>query len=123
MKPWLKRITKLGWVAQLALALAVGVLIRRLRRLIGLPPRICHGVYPMHMVRDMVGVDRLAGFPSHSLVNHVRLAPCALVTEVDFDVVLEKTRRSCHLLPPDESVETLTLWHQRRNCLMQLLAH
>jgi glycosyltransferase involved in cell wall biosynthesis len=44
----------------------------------------------MHMLKDMVDVDRRAGFSSASIVHHTRLnASFSLVTAADFDVVLE----------------------------------
>jgi len=43
----------------------------------------------MHIVKDMVDVDRRAGFTSGSIVHHTRLnASYSLVTSADFDVVL-----------------------------------
>ena len=43
----------------------------------------------MHMVKDMVAVDRLAGFASASIVHHARLnASYSLVAPGDFDVVI-----------------------------------
>jgi hypothetical protein len=50
---------------------------------------VWHGTFPMHMIKDMVEVDRRAGFTSSSIVHHANLnASYALVTLADFDVVL-----------------------------------
>lgn len=42
----------------------------------------------MHMIRGMVEVDRIAGYPSESLVFHTAIARFALVRSPDFDRVL-----------------------------------
>lgn len=62
----------------------------------------------MHMVKDMVEVDRRAGFASASIVHHARLnAAYSLVTSADFDMVLDEQGHRwdvlhwvtlCHLL-------------------------
>lgn len=80
---------RLKRILAVAVAAGKGALIRVVRRLLGLPPRICHGTYPMHMLHDMVRADRAAGYPSRSLVSDLSLAKYALVTASEFDEVLE----------------------------------
>src|SRR5437868_6750404 len=76
-------------MARLMWSCLIGAVERQTRRFAGHSPRICHGVFPMHMVKDMVDVDRRAGFASASIVHHVGLNPSySLVTPADFDIVL-----------------------------------
>src|SRR6266851_3556796 len=75
-------------LVRLFTALISGGMVRIGRKLFGLPPRVVHGIYPMHMTKAMVAADRLAGFPSMSIVSHTSLASYALVTSSDFDLVL-----------------------------------
>jgi hypothetical protein len=86
------RLVKLArWIWGILAAIAAGTIVRLLRRVARRPPRIVHGTYPMHMTRDMVRADRRAGFESHAIVTHTELAPYPLVTNADFDVVLQAT--------------------------------
>ena len=80
---------RLLWIARVAVAAALGAIVRIARRVSHRPPRIVHGTYPMHMTADMVKADRLAGFPSRSIATHLRLAPFALVERAQFDTVFE----------------------------------
>src|SRR2546429_9691069 len=80
---------RLFWLARLAGVCVAGWLLRQGRRVARRGPRVWHGTFPMHMIKDMVEVDRRAGFTSSSIVHHANLnASYALVTLADFDVVL-----------------------------------
>lgn len=83
-------IGKLGWMLRFAAAVAAGAVWRRLRRLARRPPRIWHGHRPVHMTRDQVLGDRLAGFPSRSVTVTASVLTYALIEERDFDVVLAR---------------------------------
>ena len=80
---------RLLWIARIAIAAVLGVIVRIARRASRRPPRIVHGTYPMHMTADMVKADRLAGYPSRSIATHLRLASFALVERAQFDAVFE----------------------------------
>ncbi len=80
---------RLFWMLRLTWSCAIGLLLRQTRRIARGRPRIWHGTFPMHMVKDMVEVDRRAGVASASIVHHARLNPSySLVTAADFDIVL-----------------------------------
>jgi hypothetical protein len=80
---------KLAWMQRLAWAAAFGAVVRMARRVRGIPPRVWHGTFPMHVLRGMVAADRSAGYPGGSVVHHVQLNPSyALVGSGDFDLVL-----------------------------------
>jgi nucleotide-binding universal stress UspA family protein len=81
-------MAKLGWLLRLAAAVFAGAVWRRLRRIARRPPRIWHGHLPLHMTRDQVLADRLAGFPSRSVTGSASVLKYAIVTASDFDVVL-----------------------------------
>jgi hypothetical protein len=81
-------MAKVGWLLRLAAAIFAGAVWRRLRRLVRRAPRIWHGHLPLHMTRDQVRADRLAGFPSRSVTAKASVLKYALVTESDFDVLL-----------------------------------
>lgn len=82
---------RLIWIVRAIWAAVLGWCIRLVRRLAGKPPRVWHGGFPMHMLRDMVRADRLAGYPGGSLVNNVRLnSAYSLVNVTDFDIVLDE---------------------------------
>jgi glycosyltransferase involved in cell wall biosynthesis len=82
------RFRKLRWPFLLAWSAVEGLIVRALRRVRHRRPRIVHGTYPMHMIRDMVAADRLAGYSSQSVVFDLRIADYGLVIEDDFDLVL-----------------------------------
>ena len=84
----IRRLRKLLWLARLSWCAGQGAVIRIGRRLRGAPPRVLRGTYPMHMVPSSVKIDRLAGFPSRSVVVHTKLASYKLVASEDFDLVL-----------------------------------
>ncbi len=103
------KVRKLRLFPWLAWAFAAGWINRYLRRLAGAPPRIWHGIYPLHMTPYMVQADRAAGFPSRSVVRHSRQINYALVRDDDFDIVVQQPG-----VPWDEV-------HWR--CLIDLLRH
>jgi glycosyltransferase involved in cell wall biosynthesis len=86
----MRLIAKLGWMFRLAAAAVAGAVWRRLRRIARRMPRIWHGHLPLHMTRDQVLADRLAGFPSRSVTVTASALKYALMTERDFDVVLAR---------------------------------
>src|SRR6516162_8799226 len=55
---------RLFWLARLAGVCVAGWLLRQGRRVARRGPRVWHGTFPMHMIKDMVEVDRRAGFTS-----------------------------------------------------------
>ena len=76
-----------------------GVSVRTVRRWRRLPPRIWHGSSPLHLTLGQVLTDRLAGYPSRSVVKMARSTNYALVTAKDFDRVVQGTGVSwddCH---------------------------
>lgn len=76
-------------VPRLVWALVIGVFVRAARRVAGRKPRIWHGISPESFTKTHVAADRLAGFPSRSVMRHTRLRDYALVRDADFDVVYE----------------------------------
>ena len=85
----MRLIAKLGWIAGVVAAFVAGGVWRLLRRIARRPPRIWHGMVPVHMTRDMARADRIAGFPSRNVAITAKLGSYALVTAGDFDVVLD----------------------------------
>lgn len=85
-----RRLVRRAWTAlRLGAAAVAGAGLRLARRLRGLPPRIWHGMYPLHAVHAAVQADRQAGYPSRSVVRNSQLAGYALVTPAEFDRVVE----------------------------------
>jgi glycosyltransferase involved in cell wall biosynthesis len=76
------------WTSRVLAAAAWGAAIRFARRLARRPPRIWHGPNPLHSIRYMVAADRLAGYPSRSVVLTEKQVKYDLVTRGDFDVVV-----------------------------------
>lgn len=103
------KVGKVRLIPWLAWAFAAGWIIRYLRRLAGAPPRIWHGIYPLHMTRYMVQADRAANFPSRSVVRNSKQIKYDLVGDDDFDIVIQQPG-----VPWDEV-------HWR--CLIDLLRH
>jgi glycosyltransferase involved in cell wall biosynthesis len=61
------------------------------RRLPGRRPGVWHAIFPIHITRDWVALDRLAGFDSRSIVTHAMLNRAySLVDSEDFDVDLSR---------------------------------
>lgn len=78
------------WTARVIVAGLAGWPIRLLRRRLGKPPRIWHGIKPLHSYPAAVKADRVAGFPSLSVVMQPRQdGKYQLTSDVDFDVVAE----------------------------------
>jgi glycosyltransferase involved in cell wall biosynthesis len=96
------------WALRVLLAAMWGWPPRLVRRLLHRPPRIWHGIRPLHAVTASVKADRRAGFPSQSVVMQPRQDRLyALTNAGDFDVVAETLGYSwdsqhwaclCHLL-------------------------
>lgn len=74
---------------RLVFAFIAGFIIRMVRRMLRRPPRIWRGITGQASAPTHVAADRRAGFPSRSVVRHVRVRNYALVAESDFDVVYE----------------------------------
>ncbi len=83
---------QLGWIVRLFAAAATGAVVRVARRVLGRPPRIWHGPMPLHSIRYMVAADRLAGYPSGSVVVTEQQVKYELVTRNDFDVVIRSDK-------------------------------
>jgi hypothetical protein len=79
-------------ILRVAGTIILGMIIRALRRLARRRPRIWRGPRPLHVTADLVRSDRLAGYPSRSLVDDAKLHSYALVTAEDFDRVLSLER-------------------------------
>jgi glycosyltransferase involved in cell wall biosynthesis len=73
----------------LGFATVVGILVRYARRIVGRKPRIWHGFRPIHFLRDMVEMDRRLGYPARSVVSTSKVLEYALMTDQQFDVVLD----------------------------------
>jgi glycosyltransferase involved in cell wall biosynthesis len=84
-------IVKIGLLLQFACAVIGGAFWRVLRRLARRSPRIWHGHWPVHMTREMVRADRLAGFRSRSVAQELQVLSYALMSPADFDVVISDT--------------------------------
>src|SRR6476620_9144681 len=82
-------LMRVSWVLRVLSAGLCGAVIRAVRRLRGLPPRIWHGILPLHMTQGQVQADRAAGYPSHSVVKTARSASYALVAVTNFDRVVQ----------------------------------
>jgi glycosyltransferase involved in cell wall biosynthesis len=78
----------LRWSVRVVAAAVRGAAIRFARRIARRPPRIWHGPQPLHAIRYMVAADRLAGYPSRSVVLTEKQVKYDLVTRSDFDVVV-----------------------------------
>jgi glycosyltransferase involved in cell wall biosynthesis len=86
----------------------LGVPVRIIRRAFQRPPRIWQGITPLHSLTASVKADRVAGFPSQSVVPQPDLSrKYALTTGADFDVVFafdggewydQHWKCLCHLL-------------------------
>jgi hypothetical protein len=78
------------WVLRVLGAALRGWPPRVARRLLRRPPRIWHGIKPLHAIAASVKADRRAGFPSQSVVMQPRQdRQYALTNAGDFDVVAE----------------------------------
>ena len=72
------------------LAAGFGCLVRLGRRMLRQPPRIWHGIMPLHVITASVAADRIAGVPSQSVVMQPRQDPDYALTHAgDFDVIAE----------------------------------
>jgi glycosyltransferase involved in cell wall biosynthesis len=80
------------WIVCVLAAALAGRVTRTLRRIGGKRPRIWHGPMPLHSIRYMVAADRVAGYPSRSVVMTEQQVKYDLVTRADFDLVLRSDR-------------------------------
>lgn len=86
-----KNIALLGFFALL------GVVVRLGRRLFRRPPRIWHGMFSSHLIPLQVAAERVAGFPSRSVVARVS-GLYQLSRAEEFTVVLEARGIKNHAL-------------------------
>jgi glycosyltransferase involved in cell wall biosynthesis len=77
------------WLLRVAAVGCGGAAVRMARRMCRCPPRIWHGFMPLHMTEEQVRADRLAGYPSRSVVKHSQPAPYAIVADANFDRVVK----------------------------------
>jgi len=98
------------WIFRTLFAAGIGAIHRVWRRLLGRPPRIWQGIMPLVSLTASVKADRLAGFPSQSVVPQPYLHPkYALTAGADFDVVIADAGGETH--------------DQHWKCLCHLLRH
>lgn len=109
MSSWRRFCRLFVWCVRVALAAAGGALIRAIRRVAHRPPRIWHGFFPLQMTPGIVRADRLAGFPTRSVVLHARPVKYDLVTAPEFDVVLGE--QNAHSLESGFRALIDLLWH------------
>jgi hypothetical protein len=86
----------------------VGFVIRWARWCVRRPPRVTHGICPLHSLKDSVLADRSAGVLARSVVLFARQSNnYDLTTEEEFDVVFSRSAREvtgqywrclCHIL-------------------------
>lgn len=75
----------------------LGVIWRALRRMLKLPPRVVHGIAPLHSLRDSVSADRTVGVNAVSVVLYARQnSVYDLTTEKEFDYVVSSTQSTAH---------------------------
>ncbi|HEX2832199.1 MAG TPA: hypothetical protein VHW00_04245 [Thermoanaerobaculia bacterium] len=77
------------WILRVAVAAAIGMIVRYSRRIAGRKPRVWHGIVPLHLTPLMVQADRRAGFPTRSVALHTRQTRYALITAAEFDAIFE----------------------------------
>lgn len=78
-------------------ALAIGGVVRLVRRVLGRPPRIWHGPLALHLIKGMVLADQAAGYSSRAVVSATSPSRFGLIRASEFDVVWEAGG-----LPPSE---------------------
>jgi hypothetical protein len=96
------------WPMRLFSAISLGVPVRIIRRLLRRPPCIWQAFIPLHSLTASVKADRLAGFPSQSVIKQpYEIRTYTLTTGADFDVVIafdggetydQHWKCLCHLL-------------------------
>ena len=115
----------------------IGCIFRWLRWFARRPPRVTHGVYPLHSLREYVLADRSVGVLARSVVLYGRqLDAYDLTTEEEFDVVFSRSvkeatgthwwRCLCYVLLTTDIWSTtfrsfLPGRHERANALILLL--
>jgi hypothetical protein len=114
--------------------LCLGLLLRWARWLIGRPPRVTHGICPLHSLKESVFADRSVGVLARSVVLYGRQSDTYdLTTEEDFDVVFCRSAKEatgkywwrclCHILLTTDIWSTsfrpfLPGRHERANALI-----
>jgi glycosyltransferase involved in cell wall biosynthesis len=91
------------WAIRILAAAVAGALVRTIRRLLGRPPRIWHGFWPLHTAADHALVDRLAGYPSHVVALQLSHIGYEIYQRERFDVVWE----DLGVPPPDRHWKSL----------------
>lgn len=70
-----------------------GLVWRHIRRFVGLPPRVLHGIAPLHSLRESVLADRTQGTIAHSAVLYARqTASYDLTTSKQFDIAFSNSQ-------------------------------
>jgi glycosyltransferase involved in cell wall biosynthesis len=107
------------WIMRVAIAAAGGACMRIVRRIARRPPRVWHGMTPLHLTPPMVRADRLAGFPTRSVVIHARQRDYALVTGSDFDAVFENhgSWYDAHWRALEDLLWRADIWSAHFECL------
>src|SRR5713226_5838802 len=81
---------RVKWLFCLLVAATQGWLVRQTRRLLGHPPRIWRGMNGLHLMKWAVLMDRMAGFPSRSVIGSTAPSSYSLFKDEDFDVVWDR---------------------------------
>jgi glycosyltransferase involved in cell wall biosynthesis len=102
-----KSARAIRWLPLVAGAAIGGWVVRGFRRLCNHPPRIWHGMYPIHSVAWLKACDQASGYPSRAVVNSTSRFAAHLHHVDEYDLVFEERGRR---------PET---WHWR--CLVDLL--
>src|SRR5688500_17949402 len=73
---------------------AFGACVRVLRRIARRPPRVTHGICPLHSLKESVLADRSVGTLARSVVLYGRQTTAFdLTTGAEFDVVFSNSER------------------------------
>jgi hypothetical protein len=88
------RAIRIGFcVTVIVAAMLLGIPWRIIRWLAGKPPRVVHGIAPVHSLRDSVKADRSQGLDAHSAVLYARqVATHDLTTAKEFDFVFSNSQ-------------------------------
>ena len=97
-----------------------GAAPRLLRRIARRKPRIWHGFYPIHSLRDLVEIDRHLGYPTRSFVWSSSQLGYPLVWDELFDVVLDSRgvpRDEVHWATLADMLWRADIWSTNFDCL------